>query len=78
MVTNDDPKKNAAISYSILSGAARYKEFKPCLKRYLFSHISSKVINVEHDSWDTAVFLPVEQFAKKSAEYVQRLSVKSF
>lgn len=61
-----DASTKIVASYSLLSGAARYKEFAPCVKRYLGKHIQSRMVDVEADSWETAIFLPVENFAKAS------------
>jgi hypothetical protein len=72
----DDTTK-LRISYDLLSGAARYKEYAPCLKRYLNGHIQSRVISVEPSSWEIAIFLPVEKFVKQKASYVQKLSQES-
>jgi hypothetical protein len=60
---NDDPVK-IRISYDILDATKRYKEFRPCLKRYLYSHIASKILKVQPNEWETAVFLPTQQFQK--------------
>ena len=52
------------ISYSILSGASRYKYFKPCVKQYLWDHVQSKYLNIEPANWDKALMLPTERFVK--------------
>ena len=79
LLNNDkyDDTTKLRISYDILSGTRRFKEFAPCLKRYLTNHIQSKLIQVEPDKWETAIFLPVEQFVKEKASKVQKLSVES-
>lgn len=73
LLTNDrfDEKTRFRMTYSLLSGVGKYKEFKPCLKRYLFNHLRSQFIEVPADQWEIAVFLPVEQFvgAKKTKIY---------
>jgi len=63
MNENDDPVK-VRISYDILEATKRYKEFRPCLKRYIYSHIASKILKVQPNEWETAVFLPTQQFQK--------------
>ena len=64
----NDPKLDDTarlkITYSILSGAATHKYIKPCVKRYLSSHVRSKFINIVPVEWDIALFLPVENFQK--------------
>ena len=59
---NFDEKTRLRLSYELLSGVAKFKEFAPCLKRYLYSHLRTKFIEVPADQWEVALFLPVEQF----------------
>jgi hypothetical protein len=59
-----DDKARLKITYSVLSGAATHKYIKPCVKRYLTSHVRSKFINIVPTEWDIALFLPVENFQK--------------
>ena len=65
----DDTAK-LKITYSILNGAAAHKYIGPCVKRYLYSHVRSKYINVVPVEWDIALFLPVENFAKATKAQV--------
>lgn len=72
-LTNNDKFDNSTriqASYQILASASRYKEFRPCLKRYLAPHISSKIVEIEPAEWETAIFLNVQNFAKASAQEV--------
>jgi hypothetical protein len=71
---NDDPIK-VMISYQILESSLRYKEFKPCVKRYLYSNIASRILAVQPNEWETAVFLPTHQFQKAKANQVWKDSV---
>lgn len=64
------------ITYDILSATKRFKEFRPCIKRYLTSHIKSRILAVQPEEWETAVFLPVHQFKKAKADKVWRESVQ--
>jgi len=76
----NDPKlddtSRLKITYSILSGAATHKYIKPCVKRYLTSHIRSKFINIVPVEWDIALFLPVSNFQKASEQKVWADSTK--
>lgn len=72
----DDTTK-MRLSYRLLSGARKFREFEPCLKRYLFQHMRSKMICIEPDKWEVAVFLPVEKFVGESARAVQKASQKT-
>lgn len=71
---NDDPIR-VRITYDILTATQRYKEFRPCLKRYLYSHIASKILRVMPHEWETAVFLPTQQFQKATSREVWKDSV---
>ncbi len=52
------------LRYSLLKGAAKYKEFKPCYKRYLSEHVRTQMTRVPMTDWEIAIFLPTEQFKK--------------
>lgn len=54
------------LSYKILSGASKYKYYKPTFKHYLFNHVKSRIIEVSSAEWDIALFLPTERFEKAS------------
>lgn len=75
-VYKDDEFKRLRVSYEILNASRRYREFKPCLKRYLTSHIRSRIITVEPNEWDTALYLPVHNFRKETAGTVWQESVE--
>jgi hypothetical protein len=71
---NDDIKR-VRITYELLSEARRFSAFKPCLKRYLYSHLRSKILIVKPNEWDVAAMLPVHQFRKAKAKTVWQDSV---
>ena len=62
--TAENELKRIRVTYDILSASKRFKEFRPCIKRYLFPHITSKILTVQPQEWETAVFLPIHQFKK--------------
>lgn len=62
--------------YDLLKGVKKYKEFKPCFKHYLTSHIKSKMVRVPMTDWEIAIFLPTEQFTKASKTKVWQESLK--
>jgi hypothetical protein len=68
--TRFDMSTRIQASYKVLNAASRYKEFKPCLKRYLSDHIASRMVAIEPEHWETAIFLPVQMFTKASAQEV--------
>lgn len=58
------------VQYNDLKSVSRFKEFKPCIKKYLFSHLSSSVLAIQPDEWEVATFLPMHQFQKQKAQVV--------
>jgi len=67
-----DETTKLRMSYGMLNSAARYKYFKPCVKRYLASHVRSKFLQIPANEWDIALFLPLERFSKKSKSTVYK------
>lgn len=75
-VTNNsryDESTKLKLSYDVLSSAAKYKLFKPCVKRYLTSQLKSRFLYVYPSEWDIALFLPLERFtgARKTTVFAQ-------
>ena len=64
------------LRYSLLTGVKKFKEFKPCFKHYLGTNVKSQFAKVPMTDWEIAIFLPVEQFKKKSKGAVWRESLK--
>jgi hypothetical protein len=50
------------LSYRLLQSSSKFKYFEPCVKKYLFSHVQSKFLQVPSNEWDIALFLPLERF----------------
>jgi hypothetical protein len=76
-ILNDDNEVvRLRVSYEILNASRRYKEFRPCVKRYLYPHIKSRILAVEPEEWDIAMYLPIQQFKKATPGKVWRESVE--
>ena len=58
------------MSYDLLSSASKFKWFKPCVHKYLFSHVGSAFIYVAPDEWDFALMLPTERFQGATKQQV--------
>lgn len=71
-----DKTTRLLINYQILKSAAKYRWFKPCVKRYLTSHVQSRFIRIEPTEWDMALMLPTERFVKKRKQNVWLESVR--
>jgi len=48
------------------------KAFQPCFKRYLTSHVRSRLAKVNAPEWEIATFLPTADFEKASLTKVYR------
>jgi len=75
---NYDEKTRLRISYDYLSRASKMYQAKPCIKRYLFSHIQSRFLEITADEWDIAAMLPVESFVKAKKNKVWSESEDKF
>lgn len=75
-VTRGDDILKMRVTYDILSTTKRFKEFKPCLKRYLYSHLKSKILTVQPNEWEVAVFLPMHQFKGEKPQQIWQESIK--
>jgi hypothetical protein len=74
---NDPENMKLAISYKILNSIAKSAQFGPCYKKYLAGHVVSPIRRVSSENWDLAVMLPLQRFAKKSAQEVWTESMKT-
>jgi hypothetical protein len=73
---SNDELKRLRVTYDILSASRRFKEFRPCIKKYLYSHIQSKILAVQPNEWDVAAFLPIQQFRGATASTVWQDSLE--
>lgn len=67
-----DETTKLKLSYSMLNGAAKYKYFKPCVKRYLSNQVRSRFLYIYPSEWDIALFLPLERFQGASKAQVYK------
>lgn len=57
-----DDTTRLRLSYDLLKKASKLRLIEPCIKRYLYSHVESRFLEVTADEWDIAVLLPVQKF----------------
>ena len=70
-----DEKKRIMISYQIVKAASRDRNFLPCVKRYLYDHLRSRIYIVDPEDWNIALFLPTERWAKAGKRRVYQESL---
>ena len=75
-LTNDryDEKTKLRANYDLLSNAARFGAYKPCVKIYLNRHIRSGIVEIGVNDWEIALMLPVDNFVGASRTQVYRES----
>lgn len=64
--TSNNRHQDLKISYKILQSYSTLSYFKPCVKRYLYSHVKSPFLYISPDEWPIAIFLPLQRFQKAS------------
>lgn len=72
----DDDTRLKMLTYERLNSAARFKYFRPCIKRYILSHVQSRFFEVHPTEWDIALFLRTENFEKAGKRKVWSESKK--
>jgi hypothetical protein len=67
LLNNEDMDESTRLrlfnnGYTTLKKSAKYRYFRPCIKKYLFEQVSSRFMEVPPDEWEIALFLPLERF----------------
>jgi hypothetical protein len=75
-VMRDDDILKMRVTYDILAASKRFKEFKPCVKRYLYSHLKSKILAIQPNEWEVATFLPMHQFKGEKSQKIWQESLQ--
>ena len=73
---SNDELKRLRVTYEILSASKRFREFRPCIKKYLYNHVQSKILAVHPNEWDIAAFLPIQQFRGAATKEVWQDSIE--
>ncbi len=73
-----DAKTKLRLSYDYLRRASTAFEAMPCIKRYLYTHVTSRFLEISADEWDIAALLPMDTFVNASESKVYAESRKKF
>jgi len=73
-----DAKTKLRLSYDYLKRASTAFEATPCIKRYLYTNVTSRFLEISADEWDIAALLPMETFVNASESKVYADSRKKF
>ena len=71
-----DTTTKLRLSYDVLRRSSSISEHIPCVKKYLFSHVESRFLEIAADEWDIAALLPMESFVGASTGKVYAESRK--
>jgi hypothetical protein len=59
-------KTRLRLTYDLISSTKRLNSLaRPCIKRYLYSHVRSRFIEIPATEWDRVIQLPLEVFVTK-------------
>jgi hypothetical protein len=75
---NYNEQTKLRISYRYLRASSKIFEATPCIKRYLFSHVQSRFLEIQADEWDIAALLPMESFVGATTSKVYADSKDKF
>ena len=76
LLDDADDIKRMRVTYDILNASKSFREFRPCIKRYLFPHIRSRILGVQPNEWETSMYLPVHQFKGEKAPTIWKESME--
>jgi hypothetical protein len=63
---NMTERSRLRLSYDLISSTKKLASLsRPCIKRYLFTQVRSRFVEVTPDEWETAIALPVQNFVVK-------------
>lgn len=66
----EDDDTRLRLTYQLLQSSAELKWYKPCVKRYLTSHIKGTIRTIPYDNWDVIAMLPTQRFEGANANTV--------
>lgn len=75
--TRYDDTTRIRLDYQLLNNVSNLRYFKPCVKRYLYSHVRSPFTYILPTEWDIRISLPLARFAKRTANRVYADSERS-
>jgi hypothetical protein len=66
------------LNYGYLKAASKIYEATPCIKRYFYSNIQSRFLEISPNEWDIAALLPAENFVGATTSKVFSDSRKKY
>ena len=76
--TKMDESTRIKLTYNLIKKVSKLRYAKPCIKRYLYYHINSPLVEVSADEFEYAILLPVERFVGQNKRTVHRKTRELF
>jgi len=64
--TTIDSNTKLLITYKLLNSSSKFQYFKPCIKKYLFGQLRSRVMTINPAQWNQVLLMPLANFQKAS------------
>lgn len=74
--THLNEKQRIFFSYRIMKRVIKIPNYMPTIKRYLYTHLRSRIHVLAPDAWNVALFLPLERFEKANIQRVHADSIR--
>jgi len=55
------------LSYQLLKSVSKLRYFRPCIKKYLISHMDSRFFYIHPTEWEISIFLPLARFQDRKS-----------
>lgn len=71
--TNDKTMSDTTkfkLKWTLLNNAARFPGVHACVKRYLYSHVQSRIMRIHPADWKKTIMLPIDNFKKAPRNHV--------
>jgi hypothetical protein len=61
-----DETTRLRLTYDVLNSVGKLRYHRPCLKRYLYGHINSKIKDIPPNDWEVVTMIPSQQFTENA------------
>lgn len=75
--SNSSNNQKLQAKYNVIMSMGKSDLFKPCIKRYLKSHVRSQFLEFKPEHWELSIFLPIASFQKAGSSKVYADSMAS-
>ena len=71
-----NPRAKMLVTYQMISDFAKFPEVEHCVKRYLWTHVKTRWMEVQPEDWRNVVLLPLQSFTGMQASQVWARQIK--